>query len=379
MFGFEVRHTDPHSHARCGRLTAPHGSVDTPVFMPVGTRAAVKGLTPRQITETGTEILLGNTYHLQLRPGADLIERMGGLHRFMGWSGPILTDSGGYQVFSLAVLSRLDDDGVTFRSPVDGETLRLGPERATHIQNQLGADVIMCFDQCPPYPCDREGVAAAVERTVRWAARCKEAHRCPDRQWLFAINQGGVHLDLRRGCAERLAELDLPGNAIGGVSVGESHEQMIETAAEICPLLPADRPRYLMGVGMPRDLVAAVACGVDMFDCVLPTRNGRNAQAFTATGTLRLRNARYREDDAPLEPGCDCAACAHHSRAYIRHLFMTGEMLGPILVSIHNLRFYHRLMGRIRDLIRAGHMATITKEFPIAAPEANDTLEATSA
>jgi len=367
MLRFEVLKVDPSSDARRGRLTTPHGPVDTPAFMPVGTRAAVKGVTPAQLAATGTQIVLSNTYHLQLRPGAELIERLGGLHRFMGWSGPILTDSGGYQVFSLAALVDIDDDGVSFRSPVDGAQIRLTPETATVIQNQLGADVIMCFDQCPPYPCERGDVRAAVDRTIAWAGRCKAAHRCSDRQWLFGINQGGVHKDLRRLCADRLVELDLPGCAIGGVSVGESHEQMMEIVQEVAPRLPVDRPRYLMGVGMPRDLVAAVACGMDLFDCVLPTRNGRNAYAFTATGPIRLRNAQYRQDDAPLEPGCDCVACARHTRAYLRHLFMTGEMLGPILVSIHNIRFYQRLMATLRDLIDAGCAGRIVEAYPIVA------------
>ncbi len=372
MLRFEVLQTDPTSRARQGRLSTPHGVVDTPTFMAVGTRAAVKGITPTQLEATGTQILLGNTYHLHLRPGAEVIRQMGGLHRFMGWSGPILTDSGGYQVFSLSELTDVDDDGVSFRSPVDGAAVRLNPETAIAIQNDLGADVIMCFDQCPPYPCERQAVADAVDRTVRWAVRCKAAHRRAEDQWLFSINQGGVRADLRRQCAERLAEIDLPGHAIGGLSVGESHRQMIDVVEALCPSLPADRPRYLMGVGMPRDLVAAVACGVDMFDCVLPTRNGRNAYAFAATGPIRLRNARYRRDDAALEPGCDCPTCARHSRAYLRHLFMTGEMLGPILVSIHNLRFYQRLMARLRDLIVAGGVGRIVEEFPIAGLPAED-------
>jgi len=376
MFGFQVLQQDPTTAARKGRLLSPHGTIETPVFMPVGTRAAVKGITPDQLTATGTQLLLGNTYHLQLRPGADTIERLGGLHRFMGWSGPILTDSGGYQVFSLAELVRIDADGVTFRSPIDGAILRLDPRVATRIQNQLGADFIMCFDQCPPYPCERAHALAAVERTIRWAAECKAAHQYPDRQWLFSINQGGVHGDLRRQCAEALAEIDLPGCAIGGVSVGESHEQMVEVLDEVCPLLPPDRPRYLMGVGMPRDIVAAVARGVDMFDCVLPTRNGRNGYAFAAGGPLRLRNAQYALDAQPIEPGCDCTTCRKFTRAYLRHLFMTGEMLGPILVSIHNLSFYHRLMTRLRDLIGKGMLGTIIDEFPIAGMAANGREEA---
>lgn len=375
MFRFDVLQTDATSSARRGRLTTPHGVIETPVFMPVGTRAAVKGLTVDQLQALGTQILLGNTYHLQLRPGAELIERLGGLHGFMGWPGPILTDSGGYQVFSLSDLADIDDDGVSFASPVDGTRMRFTPESATRIQNQLGADIIMCFDQCPPYPCERDDVVTAVERTVRWAARCKAAHDRPEQQWLFGINQGGVHGDLRRQCAERLAEVDLPGCAIGGLSVGESHEQMVETVEQVCPMLPTDRPRYLMGVGMPRDILAAVLRGVDMFDCVLPTRNGRNAFAFTARGSVRLRNARYRDDESPLEEGCDCPTCARHSRAYLRHLFKTSEMLGPILVTVHNVRFYHRFMQRLRGLIETGRPATIVDEFPIAGLNATEDEE----
>jgi len=375
MFKFEVLARDRNTSARRGRLTTPHGTVDTPVFMPVGTRGAVKGILPDALAATGTRIVLANTYHLQLRPGADLIERLGGLHRFMGWPGPILTDSGGYQVFSLPELVEIDDGGVTFRSPVDGQVLRLDPRTATHIQNRLGADLIMCFDQCPPYPCTATEVSAAVERTVRWAAECRTAHQRPEHQWLFGINQGGVDETLRRRCAEALAEIDLPGCAIGGLSVGESHEQRIAIVHALCPLLPADRPRYLMGVGMPRDILAAVVCGVDMFDCVLPTRNGRNGYAFTATGALRLRNARHAADERPIESGCTCPACERFSRAYLRHLFMTGEMLGPILVSIHNLSFYQRFMGRLRDLIEIDRTTRITDEFPIAAMAAGDDQE----
>jgi len=371
MFSFDVLCRDAASSARLGCLVTPHGTVETPVFMPVGTRAAIKGITPDQVAATGTQVVLANTYHLQLRPGSELIERLGGLHRFMGWSGPILTDSGGYQVFSLADLVEIDDEGVTFRSPVDGAILRLDPESATRIQNQLGADFVMCFDQCPPYPSTPEQASAAVERTIRWAARCKAAHAASDRQWLFSINQGGVYADLRRRCAEALAEVDLPGSAIGGLSVGESHEQMVGVLKELCPLLPADRPRYLMGVGMPRDLVAAVACGVDMFDCVLPTRNGRNAYAFSAAGAVRLRNAQHAADEGPIEAGCLCYTCRNFSRAYLRHLFQTNEMLGPILTSLHNIAFYQRLMGRMRDLIRRGQLARIMDEFPIAGDTGN--------
>jgi queuine tRNA-ribosyltransferase len=365
MVSMEILSRDPTSAARRGRLATPHGAVATPVFMPVGTRAAVKGIPPETLAAIGAELILANTYHLTLRPGADLIAELGGLHRFMNWSGPILTDSGGYQVFSLAELNTIDDDGVSFRSHIDGAPMRLDAAEAMRIQNALGADIVMAFDQCPPYPAARDDVAAAVERTIRWARQCKQAHARDD-QALFGIVQGGVHHDLRRLCAERVAALDLPGYAIGGLSVGESHAQMIEVLTALEPHLPRDKPRYLMGVGMPADIVAAVRAGIDMFDCVLPTRNGRNAYAFTASEPLRLRNERFKTDERPLEPGCDCPACSGFSRAYIRHLFLVDEMLGPILTSIHNLRFYQRLMARIRDLIPTGEWDTMFAEYPIA-------------
>ena len=364
MFAFEVTDRDPDSQARVGRVVTPHGTFDTPAFMSVGTAGSIKGVTPEQVAATGTQIILANTYHLQLRPTAEVVARLGGLHRFMGWNGPILTDSGGYQVFSLARINSIDDDGVEFRSHIDGARLRLDPNIAIDIQNQLGADIIMPLDECPPLPCEGAVATQAVERTVRWAKRSKEAHHRED-QWLFGIVQGGLDHGLRRECAERLIETGFDGYAIGGLSVGESHEQMVEVLERLCPILPPDRPRYLMGVGMPRDLYAGVQLGVDMFDCVLPTRNGRNAYAFTATGAVRMRNEAHRLSDEPLEPGCDCSTCARYSRGYVRHLFMSGEMLGPILTSIHNLRFFQRLMGRMRDLIPRGQLATITAEFPV--------------
>ncbi|MBN1488411.1 MAG: tRNA guanosine(34) transglycosylase Tgt, partial [Phycisphaerae bacterium] len=338
MFEFGIGARDLTTAARVGRLTTPHGVVDTPAFMPIGTRAAVKGVLPAMVRQAGAQMILANTYHLTLRPGAEVIEQLGGLHRFMNWGGPILTDSGGYQVFSLADLATIDDDGVSFRSHIDGALMRLDPEIAMRIENQLGADVIMAFDECPPYPAERQVIAGAVERTLRWAGRCKAAHARGD-QALFAIVQGGIHHDLRRMCAERLVEIGFPGYAVGGLSVGEPHELMVEVLQALGPHLPTDRPRYLMGVGMPADIVAAVQAGIDMFDCVLPTRNGRNAYAFTPTGPLRLRNEKHRLDERPLETGCDCVACTGFSQAYIRHLFLAGEMLGPILVSLHNLRF----------------------------------------
>ena len=365
MIQFEVVSHEPGGHARCGIVRTPHGTIRTPAFMPVGTKATVKGVWPQQVAESGADILLGNTYHLCLRPGAELVAEMGGLHRFMGWDRSILTDSGGYQVFSLAELNKITDEGVSFRSHIDGRWVHLNPAEAMRIQNLLGADIIMAFDQCPPGDADRVTVARAVERTIRWADECRRAHARSD-QALFGIVQGGVFHDLRAACAERLIELDLPGYAIGGLSVGETHEQMVEVLRELVHRLPADKPRYLMGVGMPRDILAAVRAGVDMFDCVLPTRNGRNGYAFTATGPLRLRNEKYRTQDEPLEANCPCPTCRRFSRAYIRHLFLAGEMFGPMLLSVHNLWFFQRFMARLRDLIPTGDYATMLAEFPVA-------------
>ncbi|MBU0617439.1 MAG: tRNA guanosine(34) transglycosylase Tgt, partial [Planctomycetes bacterium] len=301
-FSFQVR-------GRCGKarrgvISTPHGEVDTPAFMPVGTRAAVKGLTPAQIAETGTQIILANTYHLMLRPGAEVVEQLGGLQRLMAWDRPVLTDSGGYQVFSLADLRKIDDDGVEFRSHIDGATLRLSPESSITAQNQLGADIITAFDECPPLPADPQQLREAVRRTVLWARRSRAAHGRED-QALYGIVQGGLELELRRQCLEQLIELGFDGYALGGLSVGEPQQAMRSLLADFADELPSDRPRYLMGVGTPRDLVEAVAAGVDQFDCVLPTRNGRKGYVFTSQGTLRMRNARHRASDAPLDPGCD--------------------------------------------------------------------------
>jgi queuine tRNA-ribosyltransferase len=364
MFAFEVTQTA--GGARLGRLTTPHGTVDTPVFMPVGTAGTVKGITPSQLRATDTRMILANTYHLQLRPTADAVRELGGLHAFTGWDGPILTDSGGYQVFSLAKISRITDEGVEFQSHIDGTALRLDPRTATDIQNKLGADVIMAFDECPSLPCTRAVLETAVKRTVRWACECKKAHTRGD-QALFGIVQGGLDLDLRRRCAAEVIHVGFDGYAIGGLSVGETHEEMAAVLGPIAEMLPTDRPRYLMGVGMPRDILEAVKAGVDMFDCVLPTRNGRNSYAFTATGPLKMRNECHRLDPRPLEQDCDCETCGRFSRGYIRHLFIAGEMLAATLTSTHNLRFYQRFMARIRDLIRAGDLASIAEEFPIAA------------
>ncbi len=367
MFSFELLHEA--GRARCGLLHTPHGSVETPVFMPVGTAGSVKGVMPSQVRATGSTMILANTYHLQLRPTSDVVRQLGGLHKFMGWDGPILTDSGGYQVFSLTELNKITDEGVTFRSHIDGQMLQLDPASAMAVQEALGADVIMVFDDCPPLPCDPERLALAVERTIRWAKKCRAVHDRPD-QALFGIVQGGLDVELRKQCSMALADIGFEGYAIGGLSVGESHDEMVEVLNPVAASLPVDKPRYLMGVGMPRDILAAVKAGVDMFDCTLPTRNGRNSYAFTAQGPLKLRNERYRLDDKPLEEGCDCQACQRFSRAYIRHMFQAGEMLGPTLASIHNLRFYQRFMARLRESIREGSLARIPEEFPIAANRA---------
>lgn len=374
MFELEIHHCEPGGQARVGTLHTPHGPVRTPAFMPIGTRGSVKGLWPDQVRDSGADIILANTYHLALRPGAELIEQLGGLHHFMGWDGPILTDSGGYQVFSLAELNHITDDGVTFRSHIDGQWLHLDPISATRIQNQLGADIIMAFDECPPGNAGREAVARAVDRTIRWATGCKQAHRRDD-QALFGIVQGGVFHDLRRLCADRLIDLDFDGYAIGGLSVGETHRNMVEVLNEVAPHLPPDKPRYLMGVGMPRDILVAVRAGVDMFDCVLPTRNGRNGYAFTAMHPLRLRNEKYRAEDLPVEADCPCPTCRRFSRAYIRHLFLAGEMMGPILLSLHNLWFFQRFMTRLRDLIPNRDWGTLLAEFPVAAEGGPDNVD----
>jgi queuine tRNA-ribosyltransferase len=352
---FSITHTD--GAARLGRLTLPHGVVATPVFMPVGTRGTVKGLTPDQLREAGSSIILGNTYHLAQRPGDELIAELGGLHRFCGWDGPILTDSGGFQVFSLAENRKLSAEGVTFRSEIDGRTIELTPERAVRIQENLGSDIAMVLDECPAGESDRSAVAAAVIRSIEWAKRCRDAHRRED-QSLFAIVQGGIDLGLRGECAETLVRMDFPGYALGGFSVGEPPETMHRLLGPCASMLPSQKPRYLMGVGRPEDLLAGIAAGIDMFDCVMPTRNGRNAGAFTSVGPLRLRNAEHRRDPGPLESDCPCYTCRHFSRGYLHHLFAAEEMLGPILLSLHNVAYYHRLMALSREAIEADRFAS---------------------
>jgi queuine tRNA-ribosyltransferase len=341
---------DPQTAARVGCLTTPHGQVDTPAFMPVGTQGTVKGVTCEQLRHTGSQMILGNTYHLALRPGGEVIEQLGGLQQFSGWRGPMLTDSGGFQVFSLGDSAVVDEVAVRFRSHIDGSTVVLSPERSMEIQQQLGSDIAMVLDHVVPLPADDSLVELACDRSLRWAERCRRAHRRSD-QALFGIVQGGLDARLRQRSAEGLCAIGFDGYAIGGLSVGEPPPQMYATLEVTCPLLPAEQPRYLMGVGRPIDLLEGIARGVDMFDCVMPTRNGRNALAFTAQGTLRLRNSQHRLDPRPLEEDCPCPACKHHSRAYLRHLFMAKEMLGPVLLSIHNLTFYQRLMAQARQAI----------------------------
>jgi queuine tRNA-ribosyltransferase len=351
-FSFEVHATDRGSAARVGRLHTPHGAVDTPAFMPVGTQGTVKGLTVDLLAATGTQMILANTYHLALRPGEDVVQALGGLHAFCGWPGPILTDSGGFQIFSLAHNTRVSEAQVEFRSHVDGELIALSPERAVEIQEALASDVAMVLDQVVALPNSDAAVREATERTVRWARRSRAAHTRGD-QALFAIVQGGLDGELRVACARQLAAMDFAGYAVGGLSVGETPAEMYRVLEVTVPAMPADRPRYLMGVGRPEDILEAVRRGIDLFDCVLPTRNGRNAVAFTATGPLRLRNLQYARDARPLEEGCGCAAC-RHSRGYLRHLFLAGEMLGPVLVSLHNVTFYQRLLAGARAAIGAG-------------------------
>jgi queuine tRNA-ribosyltransferase len=349
--------------ARAGRFTTPHGALHTPAFMPVGTHGAVKAMTPEQVRATGAEMILANTYHLALRPGEALVAKLGGLHRFIRWEGPILTDSGGFQVFSLP-RKEITDHGVRFRNEVDGSEIELTPERSIEIQNALGADVIMAFDECTPFPASPEQARVGMRRTLAWLERCIAAHARPDAQALFGIVQGGVHLELREQCARAVVAMDLPGTAIGGVSVGEGHELMCRVTEHVAPLLPADKPRYLMGVGLPEDLLAAIGYGMDMFDCVIPTRFARSGAVFTRRGRIRLTHRRYRRDAYPIDTSCSCGACAGgFSRAYLHHLFAANEILSAILASIHNVHFYENLMRDARAAILAGRFAAWRKEF----------------
>ena len=352
---FTLRHAD--GNARLGFMRTTHGVVETPMFMPVGTQATVKGLTPEQLHSVGASIILGNTYHLTLRPGDELIAELGGLHRFMNWPGPILTDSGGYQVFSLSKIRKITDHAATFRSHLDGAMLELTPERAVKIQENLGSDIAMVLDECPPGDATETVLRSAVRRTLLWAERSKRAHTRED-QALFAIVQGASNLELRGECAKELVAMDFPGYALGGFSVGEAPEIMHAALGPCAAMLPADKPRYLMGVGRPEDLLASIDAGIDIFDCVLPTRNGRNGQAFTFDGKLNLKNAKHKRDPQPVESGCACYCCVHFSRAYVHHLFNVGEMLGPTLMSMHNIAFLLRLMGESRKAIAEDRWAS---------------------
>jgi queuine tRNA-ribosyltransferase len=361
-FRFTLEHCDPTTGARAGSLTTPHGTIATPVFMPVGTQATVKTLSSHEVADLGATIILGNTYHLFLRPGSDVVADLGGLHGFMNWQRAILTDSGGFQVFSLGATNVIDEDGVTFRSHLDGTLHRFTPERSIAIQEQLGADIIMAFDECAPYPTTPEYARAAMERTHRWLERCVAAKTRSD-QALFGIVQGSVYPELRRQSAAFVASQPVTGFGIGGLSVGETKPEMYSTLAATTAGLPEDRPRYLMGVGSPEDLLEGVARGVDMFDCVLPTRLGRHGAAWTPAGRINLLNARWARDDRPIQEGCDCYACTHHSRAYIRHLLRAEEMLGARLATIHNVRFLVRLMQGARQAIIEGRYAAYRDTF----------------
>lgn len=387
---FEILEKSKENAARTGIVTTPHGAFKTPAFMPVGTRGTVKGLTPEQVRSTGSEILLNNAYHLTLRPGDEEIAKLGGVHKFMRWDRPILTDSGGYQAWSMADINKLDEDGVTFKSIIDGSMIRITPERSIEIQNNLGADIIMAFDDCPSSIApqkqnlarrrdaltSRDGVLTdqaherrlleSLDRTARWLERCATSHAKPDDQALFGIVQGGTNFELRARSVEQVCSVDLPGYAIGGVAVGESPEAIFEVVTFTAKLLPKEKPRYLMGVGYERDILAAVLSGVDMFDCVLPTRNGRNAHAFTRNGQLHLKNARFRDDPAVLEEGCTCYTCTHgFSRAYLRHLYASKEMLSGILVSIHNIHHFQSLMVDIRAAIRDDSWSLLFQRWPV--------------
>ena len=360
-FEFDLIRSDDQSGARAGEFHTPHGTIQTPVFAPVGTQATVKSVSPDELRDLNATLILANTYHLYLRPGAELIAELGGLHEFMGWDGPILTDSGGFQVFSLEHLRKITDDGVVFRSHIDGSEHIFSPERVMDIEEKLGADIAMCFDECAD-PSDRTYSQQAMERTHRWAARCREAHNRPD-QALFGIVQGGVFPDLRRESVRFLTSLDFPGYAVGGLSVGETKAEMHAVLEEISPLLPADKPRYLMGVGSPEDLFEGIARGIDIFDCVLPTRIARNGALFTHGGRLNIRNAQFARDASPVEEGCTCYTCTHFSRAYLRHLIMAKEILGLRLTSLHNLHFLVNLVRRIRESILTSTFNTFKADF----------------
>ncbi len=365
---FECIATD--GAARRGRVHARHGSIETPAFMPVGTYGTVKAMTPEELTGLGAEIILGNTFHLMLRPGPDVVAELGGLHRFMNWSKPILTDSGGFQVFSLAKLRKIDEEGVRFRSPIDGSEVRLTPESSMDVQRALGSDIVMMFDDCTAWPATHDQARLSMERSMRWAVRCHRHYygggadgSAPVPGDLFGIVQGGMYGDLRSESLRSLMELDLPGLAVGGLAVGEPEPERLRVLEELVPHMPTDRPRYLMGVGRPEDIVAAVARGIDMFDCVMPTRHARNGHLFTSTGVINIRNAVHQRDPNPIDPACGCYTCRHYSRAYLRHLDRCNEILGSRLNTIHNLYFYLDLMRQIRAAIEAGQFAAFVRDF----------------
>ena len=360
---YELLHVDKNSGARRGVVHTPHGDIQTPVFMPVGTQATVKALTPEELKDLNAQIILSNTYHLFLRPGHELVKEAGGLHGFMNWDRPILTDSGGFQVFSLGALRKIREEGVDFRSHLDGSKKFISPEIAMEIEEALGADIIMAFDECCPYPSTYEYTKKSMERTTRWAVRCKEAHTTTDKQGLFGIIQGGFYKDLREESLKQLIELDFPGYAIGGISVGEPKEEFLDILYHTAPLMPENKPRYLMGVGSPDYLIEAALAGIDMCDCVLPTRIARHGTAMTSKGKVVVRNAAYERDFSPIDDECDCYACKNYTRAYIRHLLNTKEILGVRLLSIHNLRFLTNLMDRVRIEIENDNLLNFRDEF----------------
>lgn len=348
--------------ARAGELTTAHGKIQTPIFMPVGTRGTVKGLWQEDLHEIKAQIILGNTYHLLLRPGHELIAKMGGLHKWMNWDKPILTDSGGFQVFSLSDLNKVTEEGVTFRSHIDGSKHLLSPEKSMEIQKALGSDIVMIFDECPKLPATKDRLRESMELTLRWAKRCKDYELSPD-QHLFSIIQGGLYEDLREECMERLIELDFPGYALGGLSVGEKNEEMVEFLNSFTPKMPEHKPRYLMGVGKPLDVLNGIRAGIDMFDCVLPTRNARNGQFLTKHGPLNIKNKRFQFDEGAPDPTCECKVCKNYSRSYIRHLHNVGEFLAGQLISFHNLHFYMNMVGEAREAIIANTFEAYYKEF----------------
>jgi len=360
---FRVLNTDPKSAARCGLLTTAHGEVRTPAFMPVGTQGTVKSLTPDMVKSLGAEMILCNTYHLYLRPGHQLIASLGGLHRFMNWQGPILTDSGGFQVFSLGKLRKITPEGVIFQSHIDGSRHKITPELAISIQEALNSDIMMCLDECTPYPATFQEAESSLSLTLSWAERSKKTNADASQQALYGIVQGGMYPELRKRAVEAIADMNFDGYALGGVSVGEPKPLMEQIVTEITPLLPTDRPHYLMGVGTPEDIVRSVDCGIDLFDCVMPTRCARHGLLFTNSEKVVIKNARYREDDGPLDSDCDCYTCRNFSRAYLRHLYVAGEILAMTLNTIHNIRYYMRLMEQIREAIGRGQYAAFKTRF----------------